>query len=385
MTQAPSPPAAGSPSDAITEVMDKIHARADSVAETMIARYRDRIGAYANASEEVLDDARQWARASITVMFGIIKGDLDVKDFVDPLTEIGRRRAIQGFPLHDVLQANLIGAEVLWESVWDSAPDDPRDRVQVISTATTATIQLLQSVITALSNGYLEVESARVADEEYDMQTLVETLAGIREADQRHEERAQARGIDLGRLQWCIVGRSSTGEVGSHVRTLRLAHPDAVVGRIGPTIIGFFPGADPPAPAFAPIGIARAADPRRGYKRARATLQVAEHLRREAVSYEDVVPLAMLLGGPTEERAAFVEAQLGPLLRDQMGEDLVKSLDAYYSTGQSVAAAARELFVHRHTLEYRLARIETLLARDFRAPDERLLLELALAIRTAPA
>jgi purine catabolism regulator len=64
-----------------------------------------------------------------------------------------------------------------------------------------------------------------------------------------------------------------------------------------------------------------------------------------------------------------------------MGEELVKSLDAYYAAGQSIAAAARSLFVHRHTLEYRLSRIETLLARDIRSPNERLLLELALAIR----
>jgi DNA-binding PucR family transcriptional regulator len=93
----------------------------------------------------------------------------------------------------------------------------------------------------------------------------------------------------------------------------------------------------------------------------------------------------MILGGPAEEREAFVRAQLGPLLADQMGEDLVRSLDAYYAAGNSVAAAARDLYVHRHTLEYRLQRIETLLGKDVKAPEHRLLLELALAIRDQPA
>ena len=106
----------------------------------------------------------------------------------------------------------------------------------------------------------------------------------------------------------------------------------------------------------------------RGYEHARGSLDVATHLKRESVFYEDVVPLASLLGGPADDLEAFVQAQLGPLLGDPMAEDLVKSLQTFYSSGQSVAAAARELFVHRRTLEYRLQRIEALLGRDLKGP-----------------
>jgi DNA-binding PucR family transcriptional regulator len=46
-----------------------------------------------------------------------------------------------------------------------------------------------------------------------------------------------------------------------------------------------------------------------------------------------------------------------------------------------LAAAARNLYVHRHTLEYRLNRIEALLGADPKSQPTRLFLELALALR----
>ena len=370
--------------DPIAEVAARLEARLDDVANEMVNRYRTRIGSYMDATPDVLADAREWARASTMVASGIIQGTLNVQDFVGPLTDVGRRRADQGFPLHDVLQANLIGAEVLWETVRSITPENEHDRLQIADVVMDATMELLQHAVTAVSTGYMEVEQARVADEEYDMQALVETLAGIRAADRRHEERAEARGVELGALRWCVVARSSHEDAGTHVRSIRRDVPGAAVGRIGRTIVAFLPGASRPTPEVSPAGVAPAADARRGYEHARASLDVALHLNRECVFYDDVVPLAMILGGPAEDREAFVQAQLGPLLGDPMGEDLVKSLHAFYSSGQSVAGAARELFVHRHTLEYRLQRIGALLNRDLKDPQERLLVELALAIKLGP-
>lgn len=378
-------PSEASPVDPIAMVAAGLEARLDAVANTMVKRYRTRMESYMDASPEVLADIREWAKGSAVVSAGIITGTLDVQNFIEPLTDVGRQRAEQGFPLHDVLQANLIGAEVLWETVWDIAPDDEHARLLIADTVMRGTMDLLQHAVSAVSNGYLEVEQARVADEEYDIQALVETLAGIRTPDRRHEERAESLGIDLPGLTWCVVAKSSHEDAGSQVRSMRRDNPGAAVGRIGGTIIAYMSGPERPQPDVTPAGIAGARDPVRGYEHARGSLDVALHLNRDRVCYEDVVPLALILGGPAEDREAFVQAQLGPLLGDPMAEDLLKSLQMFYGSGQSIAAAARELFVHRHTLEYRLQRIETLLQRDLKAPQDRLLLELALAIRQGAA
>ena len=284
--------------------------------------------------------------------------------------------------MHDVLLANLVAMELLWEAVSSAGPEKATERVQIQDAFIDASIELLQQAVTGLAAGYLEVEQGRVADEEHDMQTLVEMLAGARPTDRRIEERAERRGVDLKGIRWCAVVKPPEDKVGDQVRALRRASKGGAIGRIGRRLVAFLPGEAIPTLGSAQAGVAAAEDPSSGYRRAAAALQVAEHLNRPLVRYEEVVPLAMVLSGPEEDRRAFVDAQLGPLLEDPLGAELVKTLDAYYRAGQSIAAAARDLYVHRHTLEYRLSRIEAALGADFRSPENRLLLELALALRT---
>ncbi len=145
--------------------------------------------------------------------------------------------------------------------------------------------------------------------------------------------------------------------------------------------MAFVPGESPPKlPDATELGVASAADTVEGSRRTRAPAKVADYFGQDLVRYDEVVPLAAVLDAPDEDRAAFVEAHLGALLRDPRGEDLVASLDAYYRHG-SIATAARALFVHRHTLEYRLKRIEDLVEADLSDPMTRLLMQLALALR----
>ena len=129
------------------------------------------------------------------------------------------------------------------------------------------------------------------------------------------------------------------------------------------------------------VGVARADDHEAGARRARAAARVAVHLDRPVIHYEDVVPLANVLVGPDDERHAFVDTWLAPVVADPRGEELLRSLAEFYASGLSLAAASRNLFVHRHTLEYRLNRIESLLGADPKALPARLFLELALALR----
>jgi hypothetical protein len=369
----------------VLRVAALIEQGADEIADRMMVAYTERIPSYANAGEASLEDAHQWARASVVVATGIVAGRLTPGDFIEELREVGRRRAQQGIPLHDVLLANLIATELLWEEASARSPEDPQERLEVQSTFMGASVALLQHAVSGLASGYLEVEGARVADEEYDMQAVVEAIAGLRPTDKRHEARAEARGIDLTKLGCCAVVRASEEDVGAQVRSMRRAATGAAVGRIGRRIIAFFPGTSIPDIDLNPAGVASAEDGPSGYRRACAALQVAIHLGHDRVRYEEVVPLAMILSGPEEDRQAFIEAQLGPLIRDPLGEELMRSLAAYYRSGQSVAASARELYVHRHTLEYRLTRIENALGSDIRAPEVRMMLELALALHGPPS
>ena len=97
--------------------------------------------------------------------------------------------------------------------------------------------------------------------------------------------------------------------------------------------------------------------------------------------------LETLLAGlqPTERMLAFYESRLGTLREYDRTHraDLLRTLDAYFSSGGSLAATAARLQTHRNTVLYRLRRIESLAHARLR--DPRVALELQVALRIGQA
>jgi DNA-binding PucR family transcriptional regulator len=73
-----------------------------------------------------------------------------------------------------------------------------------------------------------------------------------------------------------------------------------------------------------------------------------------------------------------VVAPLGALLAARSGPELARALEATLDAAGDVAAAARELHVHRATLYRRLARAEELTGLRLTSGDDRLRAHLAL-------
>lgn len=92
------------------------------------------------------------------------------------------------------------------------------------------------------------------------------------------------------------------------------------------------------------------------------------------------------LVGLVDEEAArgFADALLGPLENRERG-DLVASVRAWLAHHGQWDAAATTLGVHRHTLRYRMKRVEELLGRSLDDPDLRAELWVALAVRDRDA
>ncbi|HEV2756606.1 MAG TPA: helix-turn-helix domain-containing protein [Actinomycetota bacterium] len=366
---------------AIGHLVERIAPRFDEIVETMMTGYTSRIPSYAAASAEQRDDFRDGARASVLAGIAILKGELTSESLQEPLAEIGRRRARQGLPLQDVLLAFQIGARTIWDTLLDEIPDDAVERAEIVTGLMAAMLDLTQTATTVVSAAYVDESEALLADEEVDLQVIVEVLAGTRQSDAHLAERAQRRSVDLRGITWCVARCVPQEQAGQCVRELRRALPEAAVGRLEDVVVAFSPGERPPRPdGITGIGVAAAADTSEGSRRARAAAKVADYFGQDVVRYEEVVPLAAVLDAPDEDRAAFVEAHLGRILADGRGEDLVASLDAFYRHG-SIATAARALFVHRHTLEYRLKRIEELVESDLAEPMTKLLMQLALVLR----
>ncbi len=122
----------------------------------------------------------------------------------------------------------------------------------------------------------------------------------------------------------------------------------------------------------------------RSLREARYALQVCRLEGWPHAGFGDLGTYRLLLSmaDPGALRA-FVDSVLAPLNaydRDQHGELLV-SLQAFLQHNARWETAAAELFVHRHTLRYRMRKVEELTGRDLKSSFDRMELWLALRAR----
>lgn len=70
---------------------------------------------------------------------------------------------------------------------------------------------------------------------------------------------------------------------------------------------------------------------------------------------------------------------LEPLLKHaRQGTDLLETLDVYLYNNQNIQTTAGELFIHRHTLKYRLKQIETKTGLQLKSTNDRMQIQLAI-------
>ncbi|WP_134702655.1 PucR family transcriptional regulator [Ammoniphilus sp. YIM 78166] len=75
----------------------------------------------------------------------------------------------------------------------------------------------------------------------------------------------------------------------------------------------------------------------------------------------------------------FYEKHLGELLyMKRQAMDLILTLETYLQNNQSIHTTAAELYIHRHTLKYRLNQIEKKTGLDLQSADDRMKLQLAI-------
>ncbi|MDX2564211.1 PucR family transcriptional regulator [Streptomyces sp. TX20-6-3] len=116
------------------------------------------------------------------------------------------------------------------------------------------------------------------------------------------------------------------------------------------------------------------------YKQAEQALSVARRRGKALVEHEDLAAGSVLPLLADDAVRAFADGMLRALRdHDATGRgDLVASLRAWLSRHGQWDAAAADLGVHRHTLRYRMRRVEEILGRSLDDPDVRMELWLAL-------
>jgi sugar diacid utilization regulator len=130
----------------------------------------------------------------------------------------------------------------------------------------------------------------------------------------------------------------------------------------------------------------RCADPVDLYRagsEAHLAVNVGEAEGRPTLAFEDTGAYRLLLPAMSEdpgELQRFYAETIQPLsdYDDQYETELVTTVEAYLDNDGNVAATAKQLFTHRHTVRYRLERVKELCGHDVSATEGREKLGLGL-------
>jgi purine catabolism regulator len=104
----------------------------------------------------------------------------------------------------------------------------------------------------------------------------------------------------------------------------------------------------------------------------------------QVATYRDLGAYQLLLALQGHEALRrFCDSILRPIeaMESSYGGELLRSLDVFIEANGNWERAARQLLCHRHTLRYRIRKIEELTGRDLEAAGDRLEFYLALRAR----
>jgi purine catabolism regulator len=104
----------------------------------------------------------------------------------------------------------------------------------------------------------------------------------------------------------------------------------------------------------------------------------------QVATYRDLGSIQLLLAlQESDALSRFCDSILGPIeaMESSYGGELLRSLQVFIEANGNWERAARQLFCHRHTLRYRIRKIEELTGRDLEAATDRMEFYLALHAR----
>jgi PucR family transcriptional regulator, purine catabolism regulatory protein len=123
---------------------------------------------------------------------------------------------------------------------------------------------------------------------------------------------------------------------------------------------------------------------RRSFHEARCALEAVRLSNGgapEVASYKNLGAFQLLLSLQDDDAlASYCQSVLGPVESDEgeYGDELLRSLDVFIEQNGHWEKAAQALYCHRHTLRYRIKRVEQLTGRDFSHARDRIEFWLAL-------
>jgi len=207
-------------------------------------------------------------------------------------------------------------------------------------------------------------------------------------AAQTGEWRARVLNLAMRTLRSLAPGAMATAEAGEVAAEIAVIVPAESDERLTRAAVGLSRELEDALPGFhLTIGTSRrVSDPVDLYRagnEARLAVNVGEAEGRPLLAFEDTGAYRLLLPAMSEdpgELQRFYAETIEPLAAydEQYETELVATVEAFLANDGNVAATAKQLFTHRHTIRYRLERVRELCGHDVSATEGREKLGLGL-------
>ena len=120
----------------------------------------------------------------------------------------------------------------------------------------------------------------------------------------------------------------------------------------------------------------------RSYQEARMALEVGHIFNAESqtVSYSKLGIGRLIYQIPSSLCEMFLKEVFGDRIPDDLDEETTTTINKFFENNLNISETARQLYVHRNTLVYRLERIEKALGLDIRTFEDAMLFKIALLV-----
>ncbi|MFY0508850.1 PucR family transcriptional regulator [Streptomyces anulatus] len=361
----------------------RMAARGGDFTTAVVARCAAEVPFYGELPRRTLDGE---VTRSITAVHELLLRALRQDGVMGPgdltrLIEWSGRRAEERVPLEAVIAAYLVGAEVWWQVLAETA--EPEELTGAGAKLLACLHAAMPAVVLAHRNAQ---EDIRSEDKRVRRALLTALLAG-----RPYEELAEAAGVSVAGGHEVVALSFEPHPPPRLVQSSLEAHAGVPVLMDHVAGIALLPGGydlsglwdslgedtghrvfAAAAPAAGPDGVPAAA------QEAGRVLELVQRLGRPPGLYGlDDVLLEYQLARPGDALLRLA-AKLDPLDEHPY---LLETLRVFVEHGHNRSRSASELCVHRNTLDYRLHRVSTLTGLDLAVPAEARLLQAALVAR----
>ena len=123
-------------------------------------------------------------------------------------------------------------------------------------------------------------------------------------------------------------------------------------------------------------------DVSKSYKEAKMALDVGKifYVERNVVAYSTLGIGRLIYQLPVNLCRLFIDEIFGDNVPDDLDEEALTTINKFFENNLNVSETARQLFVHRNTLVYRIEKIQKSTGLDLRNFDDALTFKIALMV-----